>query len=222
MAAVANQALAAAHATSAALTLTSDGTAADTWSIVPVRAKDIFVAVIGANTERKPLGLGSAWPRSAFTPIGHGMDADIAEMTFANSSDYFTALIDGHRIGKDDWSPFVVGLDWTTFAGGGVPPKEGAGRLTAANNIWTVAANVTDDMPDVIPVLVSRNVDPSSLVPGGDDLKASVCTNYIDGMTCGRSGRRSRKSDISRRTGRDGQAPQNRGKTRIDTNDASV
>jgi protein TonB len=134
-------------------------------------AKDIFVAIVGANTERKPLGFGSVWPRSGFAPMRHGVDADIAETTFANSSDYFTVLLDGPRYGKAEWSPFVAGLDWPDFAGGGVPSMTGAGRLTAANNIWTVAADVTDDMPDVIPVLVSRNVDPASLIPEGDDLR---------------------------------------------------
>jgi hypothetical protein len=67
-----------------------------------------------------------------------------------------------------------VGLDWSNFAGGGVPPQKGAGRLTAKNNIWSIAANISydisDNIPDDIPVIVSRNVDPDSLIPREGDI----------------------------------------------------
>jgi len=51
-------------------------------------------------------------------------------------------------------------------------PKSPSGseRLMAENNAWTIAANITDEMPDIIPVIISRNVDPTSLIPKEGDL----------------------------------------------------
>ena len=70
----------------------------------------------------------------------------------------------------ESWSPYVVYFDFSKCAGAGVPVKQGAGRLTAENNAWTIAANITDDMLDIIPVIISRNVDPTSLIPKEGDL----------------------------------------------------
>ena len=138
------------------------------FSAMDIRAKDIYVAIINANSEREPLGLGTVWPKS-----GKPMEdaKDIGGMTFANSSDYFTVLYDGEHYGTPEWAPYVTGFDYSTCAGAGVPPKTGGGRLTAQNNAWTIAANITDDMPDIIQVIVSRNVDPSSLIPREGDLR---------------------------------------------------
>ena len=132
------------------------------------RGKDIYVAIVNANTEREPLGFGSIWPKA-----GERNEAgeDITQMTFENSSDYFTVLIDGERMDTPEWSPYAHGLDWSRFAGNGVRPKKRRGRLTAANNAWIIAANVTDEMPDILPILISRNVDPDSLIPQEGDLR---------------------------------------------------
>jgi len=132
------------------------------------RAKDIYVAIKGANTAREPLGLGSVWPKS-----GKKMEAakDIAEMTFANSSDYFSALLDGEPSTSRKWDPYVKGFDYSKCAGAGVPVSTSEdGRLMAKNNAWTIAANITEKMPDLIPAIVSRNVDPTSLIPREGDL----------------------------------------------------
>ena len=137
-------------------------------SAISWRAKDIYVAIMGANTERKPLGLGTVWPKS-----GKPMEdaEDIGDMTFANSSDYFSVLYDGENCGTPEWAPYVAGFSYSKCAGAGVRPKTGGGRLTAKNNAWTIAANITDDMPDIIPIIISRNVDPSSLIPREGDLR---------------------------------------------------
>jgi len=54
-----------------------------------------------------------------------------------------------------------------------VPVCPDGHRLAAANNIWTVAKNLRGDMPDLIPVLITRNVEASSLAAkvGEQDLK---------------------------------------------------
>ena len=132
------------------------------------RAKDIYVAIVSANMERESLGLGTVWPRS-----GQKMEEgdDISKMRFENSSDYFSVLCDSGKLGTRDWTPYVFGFDYSKCAGAGVPAKEEPGRLTAANNAWIVAANVTDDMPDWLPLFITRNVDPASFIPEAGDLR---------------------------------------------------
>jgi len=135
-----------------------------------IRARDIYVSIICSNTEREPLGLGNVWPKAGKKMEWH--HKDIHDITFENSSDYFSALLDSENMHNPQaWAPFADGLDWTKFAGGGIPPKVGAGRLTAENNIWIIAANITDEMEDIIPVLITRNVDPASLIPKEGDLR---------------------------------------------------
>ena len=132
------------------------------------RAKDIYIAIAGANAEREVLPLGTVWPRSG-KKMEAAWEIDIDEMTFENSSDYFTVLLDGENMGSRDWAPFVNGLDYSKLAGAGVPVS-GRGRLKAENNAWTIAANILEETPDLIPVIVSRNVDPASLIPRAGDL----------------------------------------------------
>lgn len=128
---------------------------------VGTRGKDIFVAIVGANTEREPLGLGNVWPKTQLDEGAGsgGGEKDIAEMPFSNSSEYFDELMDGKNFGKAEWAPYVQGIDFSKLAGAGVPAKPDAGgNLNKANNMWTIAANIRDEMEDIIPVLVTRNV----------------------------------------------------------------
>lgn len=127
---------------------------------VGTRGRDIYVAIAGANTEREPLGLPPVWPSEGGL-LTNAVD-DIASKVFTNSTDYFNCLFDGKNLGKACWDPFVAGLDYSKLAGAGVPAYT-TGKFTAANNLWTVAMNVRDEMEDVVPVLVTRNIDASSL-----------------------------------------------------------
>jgi len=130
-------------------------------SAVGSRGKDIFVAITGANMEREPLGLPSVWP-SENPPITNFNPRDVECFTFSNSTDYFTYLNDGKDMGTVRRVPFVSGFDYFKLAGAGVSACT-QGTLTAKNNMWTIAMNVTDDMADIVPILITRNVDASSL-----------------------------------------------------------
>ena len=132
---------------------------------VGTRGRDIYVAITGANTEREPLGLGNVWPKTQ-ADAGAGAGAattDIAAQTFTDSSKYFYALYDGANVGTASWSPYVAGFDYSKLAGAGVSAKSGTAELTAQNNMWTIAGNVRDEMEDIIPILLTRNVDASGL-----------------------------------------------------------
>jgi hypothetical protein len=126
---------------------------------VATRGKDVYVAIIGANTEREPLGLGLVWPKTQLKPGTDVSSGDIGVKTFTNSSDYFYELYDGPNEGTTNHSPFAMGFDYSKLAGAGVPFKSGAGKLSPTNNTWIIASNITEEDDDRIPVLLTRNVD---------------------------------------------------------------
>jgi len=134
-----------------------------TGNAVSSRGKDIYVAIIGANTEREPLGLGPVWPKTQLKPGTDTSTCDIAVQTFTNSTDYFYQLYDGANAGREQHDPYVKGFDYSKLAGSGVPAKIGGGKLTAENNMWAIAANITEEDADIIPVLITRNVDVKAL-----------------------------------------------------------
>lgn len=151
-------------------------------TVVCEKGRDIFIAIAGANSQRKLLGLDNLWPKTEVASAGSGGPQDISETTFPNSSDYFNVLYDGDNIGTDHWKPYVVGFDFGKLSGAGVSPKSEYGRLMSENNMWTVAANVRDEMADILPVLVTRNVDCASLFkdipPGGVEGTLTWSYNY--------------------------------------------
>lgn len=130
---------------------------------VATRGRDIYVAITSANTEREPLGLGNVWPKTQTDQSAEKGDDDIGGKTFSNSSDYFYELYDGKNVGSENHSPYVAGFDYSKLAGAGVPAKSGTGTLKSENNMWCIAGNVRDEMEDIIPILVTRNVDCATL-----------------------------------------------------------
>ena len=127
---------------------------------VGTRGRDIYVAITGANTEREPLGLGNVWPKTK-APSGADTsgDPDIADKAFGTAEEYFEFLYDGKNVGKEDWSPYVAGFDYGKLAGAGVSQPGGTTTLDKQYVMWCIGANVRDEMEDVIPILVTRNVD---------------------------------------------------------------
>lgn len=111
------------------------------------RGKDIYVAITSANNEQEAMRGKSVWPdRGAFT----------------NSTDYFRHLFDEEHYGLLAWKPEVEGFDYSKLSGAGVP-RCGNNRLTSACNAWSVAEHPAGEWNEAMPVLVTRNVDASSL-----------------------------------------------------------
>ena len=88
---------------------------------------------------------------------------DSVRRDFKNSTDYFKWLLGGHDGALPGWNPQAGELDYRKLAGAGVMPCATNGSLTAENNLWTVAVSVRDDMDDSVPILITRNIDASSL-----------------------------------------------------------
>jgi prepilin-type N-terminal cleavage/methylation domain-containing protein len=148
---------------------------------IAARGRDIFVAITSANTDREPLGLGSVWPKTTQDTGVDTASQDIGIKTFQNSSDYFYELYDGQNAGTDTHDPYVKGFDYSKLAGAGVPAKSGQGKLQAANNMWVIAGNIRDEMEDIIPILVTRNLDCTSLrkdLTTVDDTKLQWSATY--------------------------------------------
>ncbi|MDD2461403.1 MAG: type II secretion system protein [Kiritimatiellia bacterium] len=141
---------------------------------VGTRGKDIFVAITSANMEREPLGLGSVWPDEMSSSSGDLSEDDQKRKTAStDSTKYFAYLYDEENVGTSEWSPVAEGFDYSKLAGAGIPSC-GKRNLSEEYNMWTIICNMRDEWADVIPILVTRNVDASTLVNKYDDAKGTT------------------------------------------------
>lgn len=124
---------------------------------VGTRGRDIYVAITGVNTERKFVGLPPIWPSDA-PPYSNHITGRVECFDFTSSTDYFKYIFDEEHYGADDWKPLVADFDYRLLAGPGVKECKD-GKLTAENNMWTIAKNITDATYDIIPFMVTRNLD---------------------------------------------------------------
>ncbi len=144
-------------ATGAIFPATTAATRSANGAAMAMQGRNLFVGIIMANTEREASGLASAWPRTMATA---GADKeDIAGMAFKSATEYFSHLFDIKKFGMAEWDPYV-NCDVGVLGKNAVEGK----TLRAEEIEWCVAANVTDEMPDNIPVLVSANFNPKYLL----------------------------------------------------------
>ena len=133
-------------------------------STMSMQGRKLNMGILQANIERQNHGLRNVWPR---TVLGDdsliASSDDIAYQTFRSATDYFNALFDMEHYGTSDWDPVVDGELITTLSGCGVPAMTGR-SLKSRNVAWSVAANVRDEMPDDMPVLISANFNPALLL----------------------------------------------------------
>ncbi|NLC79941.1 MAG: type II secretion system protein [Lentisphaerae bacterium] len=147
---------------------------------VGTRGKDIFVAITSANMEREPLGLGSVWPDKMADSSGDLSEDDkLRQQASGNSTDYFAYLYDEDNLGKPEWSPVAEGFDYSKLAGAGIPSC-GKKNLEEQYNMWTIIGNMRDEWADVIPILVTRNVDAGTLVAKYDEGKATTKIEFSE------------------------------------------
>ncbi len=121
-----------------------------------MRGRNLFVSITQCNTEREAAGLAEIWPQTQVDSEG-GSGEDIADQAYSTTTDYFKKLFDMDNYGSKDWDPYVS-VDMGVLSGAGVQGMQG-NQLNAKNIAWVIAGNVQGEIADVIPVLVSRNVD---------------------------------------------------------------
>ena len=129
-------------------------------SAMAMRGRNLFVGITSANTEREASGLADVWPKDT---DGTGTDSsdDIANKAASTTTQFFKDLFDIDHYGSAEWDPYVS-VDIGVLSGSGVPGMSGT-TLDKNNIAWVVVKNLTSEVPDVIPALVSRNVDYNQL-----------------------------------------------------------
>ena len=124
-----------------------------------MRGRNLFVAITQANTDREAAGLSSVWPSDETEGLD---DEDKQLIGAASSTDYFRYLFDfDNKNDSSTWKPYVE-VDIGVLSGSGVAGASGT-SLKQDNVAWLIAKNVQSEMADVVPVLVSRNVQYSAL-----------------------------------------------------------
>ena len=78
---------------------------------------------------------------------------------YGSATDYFNALFDMAHYGTSEWAPLVDGKLLGTLGKDAVVGK----AIRAEGLDWCIAANMTDDTPDFLPVLISANFNPALL-----------------------------------------------------------
>ena len=147
-------------------------------SAMSMRGRNLFVAITQCNTEREGAGLTAIWPLQDT----EGLDDDDKKVIGASSStDFFKYLFDLETDAKDR-QPFID-VDISTLSGGGVPGMTG-NNLEKKNVAWLVTQNIQSEVSDVVPVLVTRNVDYSTLSGTLTKYEGTATTQ----IKCGESG----------------------------------
>ena len=127
-------------------------------SAMSMRGRNLFVAITQCNTEREGAGLQAVWPQSDT----EGLDDDDKQLIGASSTtDFFKYLFNMEQYGNADWQPYV-NVDIGVLSGAGVPGLANK-NLEQKNVAWVIAQNIQSEIADVIPILVSRNVDYKTL-----------------------------------------------------------
>jgi len=121
-----------------------------------MHGRNLFIGITQANVDRESHGRESVWPKNNSETAG-GTGEDIADKQYSSDADaYFEDLFDMQNYGTPEWSPFVD-VDIKFLSGAGVPAYKGNKTLKGCI-AWKIVTDLTDDMPDVIPALVSRNL----------------------------------------------------------------
>jgi len=105
--------------------------------------RDVYVALTRVNTEREPLG-----------------EKPLPDGRFTNSTEFFRDQIERQH---------VPGLTYASLAGCGVPVCVD-GKLKPENNMWTIVKEWRDELDDRMPIMMSRNIDASSLSFGSEGM----------------------------------------------------
>lgn len=145
--------------------------------------RNLFLGITGANTEREQAGLPNVWPLE-YKPEGVD-DTDIAgQGPYSSSVAYFNDLFclsgkgGAPAYGTKDWRPWID-VDISKLSGSGVAGFSG-GQLNADNVAWVIMCNVQAGIDEIIPVLVSRNVNYKNLKTDSYDGTAN------DPVKCGK------------------------------------
>ena len=127
-----------------------------------MHGRNLFIGITQANVDRESHGRSSVWPKKQNAETDAGGSGDISTKTFNSADDYFDELFNMTSYGTTEWSPYVD-VDIKFVSGAGVSAYKG-GKSLKGCVAWKVSADITDDMQDIIPVLVSRNISTDNFI----------------------------------------------------------
>ena len=148
-------------------------------SAMAMRGRNLFVAITQVNTEREGAGLKAVWPNADTEGLD---DDDKALIGASTTTDFFNELFNMEKYGTAEWSPYV-NIDISVLQGGGVS-KTKTGKFEGEADIaWVICQNVQNEIEDVIPVLVTRNVDFDTLSSNLKSFQGTETTQIDCGKT---------------------------------------
>lgn len=133
-------------------------------SSMSIQGRKLVESMILVNVERMGK-LGPVWPRTVVENGARSSD-DVASRPYRSATDYFNVLFDMDHYGTSKWDPIVDGDILRALGNNALVGK----TLRAGGLDWCVAANITDETPDFVPVLVSANFNPALLLRKWDGL----------------------------------------------------
>ncbi len=144
-----------------AVMLRSDMTAAAN------QAKQIHQAILTADSGYAYRDI--AWPVTvarSTEPTTTGDRVDLAMLACQNSVDYFNAMFNVANMNKPGYEKYkpIGELELAVLAGNGLSTFASGSKLDQKNVKWTIAANIASGVPDSVPAIITRNVDPASLL----------------------------------------------------------
>ena len=141
-----------------------------------MHGRNLFIGITQANVDRESHGRSSVWPKNKNTEDGEG--EDIAYQSYSDAVTYFDDLFQMNKYGQTDWSPYVD-VDIKFVSGAGVPAYKGNKTLQGCV-AWKVVCDLTDDMPDIVPVLVSRNIKTDKFPTTGSENQTLSDTAQVE------------------------------------------
>lgn len=132
---------------------------------IMMTGRNLYQSIEVADMSRQSAGMTTLWPRE-YSQRSYDRN-DIAGKYFSTSTEYFAELLDVKHQGTTDCAPYIDG-DLSCVSGGGVPVCHSAKHFSEDNVAWTIAKGLTDDMPENIPVLITRNFPASKLLKSWD------------------------------------------------------
>ena len=151
-------------------------------STMSMQGRKLIQGMIQANVERQGK-LGLVWPKDQDESSQGASSDDIASKGASTTTQYFKDLFDIDHYGSTEWDPTVEGDLISSLSGCGVQGM--SGKSLEKNNIaWVIAKNIVDETQDFLPILVTRNVDFSTLngylnaFDGQNDTKVTLGKTY--------------------------------------------
>ena len=140
------------------------------------KGRNLFQSIQAANMSLQKRGSKNVWPKTT-AATGGGNSTKIWSKGYKDAREYFEDLFDVKNSTNPAKQKPYIDQDIDVLWGYGVAAPEDPNELTEDNIMWCIGANLQDSYPDILPVLITRNVDCSQLLikyQGTDDSDISV------------------------------------------------